>query len=181
MVISLDGALRTHRLLCHLSSGSRLSTGSASHLSRTVARAPRSIRRLLQGGLPFSLHRALARRLWSLLLSLSEESANLDCQDHDRPFPRFHVAPCSLQLGLSSVLRQRPSCAANLAQPFVELLSFACSGAGIRTPTLSSKGCCPTVRRPRIARRDSNYTPCTYGSQNRRQCRKGYTRPRRIA
>jgi hypothetical protein len=29
-----------------------------------------------------------------------------------------------LQLGLSSVLRQRPSCAANLAQPFIAYVDF---------------------------------------------------------
>src|SRR4051794_23434097 len=49
---------------------------------------PRSIRRLLQGGLPFSLHTYVW--LSSLLLSHSEEYANLDCQD-----PRPALPPLS--------------------------------------------------------------------------------------
>lgn len=85
---------------------------------------------------------------------------------NDRPFPRFRMAPRSAQLGLSSASRQRPSCTAKpcpiryrqySGRSMRPLLSSACSGAGIRTPTLRSKVCCPTVRRPRIARREHNY------------------------
>jgi hypothetical protein len=124
-----------------------------------VAHAPRSFRRLLQGGLPFSLRRTLARRP-GLCCSRPPKRAPLwTVRTYDRPFPRFHVAPCSVQLGLSSVLRQRPSCAANLAQPFVVILLlmfrsrskrfallFQGSAAGIRTPTCASKVRCSTIK-----------------------------------
>ncbi len=73
------------RLPRRLGSCSQLSTGSASHLSR--ASALRSFRRLLQGGLPFSLHVSVA---WSLLLSLPRGSACMDCQD-----PRPALPPLS--------------------------------------------------------------------------------------
>jgi hypothetical protein len=95
---------------------------------------------------------------------------------NDRPFPCFHMAPCSVQLGLSSALRQRPSCTAKpcpiryrnyCGRDMRPLLSSACSGAGIRTPTLRSKVCCPTVRRPRIARRELYYTRNRVPSQSR--------------
>ena len=119
----LDGHLSRpsceDRLPRHLGSGSRLSTGSANHLSRTVARTPRSYRRLLQGGLPFSLRRHRCRwggigHCCSRPLARTPVRTVRTC---DRPCPRLHVAPCSAQLGLSSALRQRPSCDANLAQP----------------------------------------------------------------
>src|SRR5262245_12467357 len=120
---------RTHRLPRHLGSGSHLSTGSASHLSRMVTHALRSFRRLLQGGLPFSLRRTLARR-YGLCCSRSPKRAPIwTVRTYDRPFPRFRVAPCSVQLGLSSVLRQRPSCAANLAQPFVVVMTAVMHGS----------------------------------------------------
>jgi hypothetical protein len=138
-----------------------------------VAHALRSFRRLLQGGLPFSLRHALALRPGLCCSRPPKRTPIWTVRTYDRPFPRFHVAPCSLQLGLSSALRQRPSCATNL--PTIcrhinatvrRLLSFVSSGAGIRTPTLRSKVCCPTVRRPRIARRDSYYTAYRCRSQS---------------
>ena len=52
--------------------------------------AQRSFRRLLQGGLPFSLHGAVASWLWSLLLSPPCGGANLDCQG-----PRPALPPLS--------------------------------------------------------------------------------------
>ncbi len=98
------------RLPRRLGSCSQLSTGSASHLSR--ASALRSFRRLLQGGLPFSLH---ITRLLPVLcgygLCCSHRLAAVPVwtvRAYDRPFPRFREAPCSAQPGLSSAFRQRP-------------------------------------------------------------------------
>src|SRR5690242_13131214 len=79
------------------SAGSRLSPDSASH------RLLRADRRLLQGGLPFSLP-PLPTGLVSVALAPVARCANLDCQAADVPAacPRFREAPRSMQLGLSS-------------------------------------------------------------------------------
>jgi hypothetical protein len=167
--------LRPYRLPRRLGNGSRLSTGSASYLSHMVAHVLRSYRRLLQGGLPFSLQRALTRRLLSLLLSLSFESANLDCQDLRPALPTLsrgtllYAARTFLCLSAATILLRQPCptlCRLYYSRFYRPLLSLACSGAGIRTPTLRSKVCCPTVRRPRIARRDSYYNPFGMLSQS---------------
>lgn len=100
MTISLR-PLRT-RLPRRLGSCSRFrpSWRATSHAMRCTT--PRSIRRLLQGGLPFSLHSEEWHRL--CCSHLHKKVPIWTVRTHDRPFPRFHVAPRSMQLGLSSTL-----------------------------------------------------------------------------
>jgi len=56
------------------------------------AACKRSNRRLLRGGLPFSLRRPKGRRL-GLCCSRAKRRANLDCQRDESRFPGFHRAP----------------------------------------------------------------------------------------
>jgi hypothetical protein len=86
----------------------RPSRRATSHAHRTL----RPFRRLLQGGLPFSLH---SRRsgLGHCCSHPPKRVPIWTVRTRDRPCPRFRVAPRSMQLGLSSASRrrQRPSCA----------------------------------------------------------------------
>ncbi len=90
---------------------------------------------------------------------------------YDRPCPRFHVAPCSMQLGLSSTGRPAAAtlafwpCPTLLSHgtrcgPWLLLRSLAGSGTGIRTPIDRFKVCCPTIRRSRRAGLRIQYTAC---------------------
>src|SRR5690349_9220514 len=104
MVISLGGTLRPCRLPRHLGSGSRLSTGSASHLPRMVAHTLRSFRRLLQGGLPFSLRQAChLPALVSVALALRRERQSGLSGPATGPSHAFtwHPALCSSDFPLS--------------------------------------------------------------------------------
>jgi hypothetical protein len=111
MAISLGHPRRGTRLPRRLGSGSRLSTGSASHLSRPASRTPRSIRRLLQGGLPFSLHARgnRERGMVSVALALRRGRQSGLSGPTTGPAPAFarHPALCSSDFPLP-LAGQRP-------------------------------------------------------------------------
>ena len=113
-----SSALVRGRLPRRLGSCSRLPTGSASHLSRLLRDAAVASE-IAAGRIALFTPPACAHGIGLGCSRPPKRAPIWTVRTHDRPCPRFRVAPRSTQLGLSSAHReQRPSCAAILAQPF---------------------------------------------------------------